>query len=470
MQVCPICGHVNAGQEVRNCTQCWARLGRVAPVRPEEGAVLARLFQLRLLRRRLVRWGVLLAAAIGFTVWGVLVFFEVGPNPPRPTTDINTEVGPGTWAQAGQNPQNTGFTPESAPRPGSVKWTFETSSALSGAPAIAGGRVYLAANDGRTVALDSESGQVLWEYRSGLPAGSGAMPAVTEDLIVISLRIGVVVALDRDTGEPVWETDLRPRRASFRSPPVVINGSVYIGAANHDLYVLDATTGAVRWSFETLGWVTHPVAYVDDTVVLTSRDGLIHVLDTNTGRKRFVYDVGFDTRGSAVIGGDLAYVSAFPSAIYAIDRDAITYPFERAFWAWQIQFWHWGIIDDFPFQKGTVWITDVQGDLIGGPAFAHGAVYFAVQQGAVGALEGATGETLWLQELDRKISTPLTVAGDTVLVGTDDGAVIGLEAESGKVLWDFPLGSRITDSPISAGGAIYAVTQNGTLHALAGAK
>ena len=439
-------------------------------VKPEEGAALARLFQLQVLRRRLLRWAVLLVPAIGLTVWGVLVFFELGPNPPRPTTDINTEVGPGTWAQAGQNPQNTGFTPDAAPSPGSVRWTFETSSSLSGAPAIAGGRVYLAANDGRIVALDSESGQVLWEYYAGGPAGSGATPAVTEDLIVISLRVGMVVALDRDTGELVWETDLRPLRASFRSPPVVINGSVYIGAGNHKLYVLDAATGVMRWSFEAKGWITHPVAYSDDTVVVTSRDGVIHVLDTNTGRKRFVFDAGFDTRGSAVIEGDLAYVATFPSAIYAIDRHAITYPFERAFRAWKVQFWHWGFINDFPFQKGTVWITDVRGDLTGGPAFAHGAVYYAVEQGAVGALEAATGKKLWVEELGRKISTPPTVAGETVLLGTDDGAVMGLEASSGEVLWEFPLGSRITDSPISAGGAIYAVTQAGTLYALDGTE
>ena len=414
----------------------------------------------------MVRWALLLAAAIGFTVWGVLVFFELGPNPPRPTTDISTEAGPNTWARAGQNLRNTGFTADQAPSPKVVKWSFETSSALSGAPAVAGGRVYLAANDGRTVALDSETGQVLWEYRTALPAGSGATPAVTEDLVVVSLRVGVVVALDRDTGEPVWEADLRPLRAAFRGPPVVIDGSVYIGAANHTLYVLDAATGALRWSFETRGWITHPVAYADDTVVVTSRDGLVHVLDTNTGRKRFVYDGGFDTRGSAVIGGDLAYFAAFPSGIYAIDRGAITYPFERAFWAWQIQFWHWGFIGDFPFQKGTVWITDVRGDITGGPAVAHGSVYFAVEQGAVIALEAETGGIRWVKDLDRKISTPVTVAGETVVLGTEDGAVVGLEASSGEVLWDFPLGSPITDTLIVAGGAIYAVAENGTLYSI----
>ena len=412
----------------------------------------------------------MLAVAVGFTVWGVLVFFELGPLPPRPTSNINTDVGPSAWAEVRHDPQNTGFSVEQAPIPNKILWTYQTSSPLSAAPAAAGGQVYLAADDGTIAALDGRTGEAVWEYRSGLPAGSGATPAVTEDLVIVTLRVGVVMALDRNTGEPVWEADLRPFRAPLRGPPAVVNGSVYVGAANRILYVLDAATGSLRWSFETRGWVIDPIAYADDTVIVASRDGLVHVLDATTGRKRFVYDGGFSVYGGAVVEGDLAYFAAFPSGIYAIDRHAITYPFERAFWAWQVQFWHWGFIDDFPSQKGSVWITDVRGDITGGPAVAHGKVYFAVEQGRAAALDAATGEPLWVGNVGRDISTPLTVAGDTVLLGTDDGAVVGLDAISGEALWDFTLGSPLTDGPIVAGGVIYAVAENGALYALADAN
>ena len=470
MRMCPVCGHVNAGAAVQSCTHCWARLGEVAPVGSEEGAVLSRLFHRRIFRQRLVRWAFLLAAATGFTVWGVLVFFELGPLPPPPVSNINTDTGLNAWAEVRHDPQNTAFSPEQAPTPKTILWTYRTSSALSGAPAAAGGVVYLAANDGTIAALDGRTGEAVWEYRSDLPAGSGSTPAVTRDLVIVTMRVGVVIALDRYTGEPVWETDLRPYRAPLRGPPSVVNGTVYVGAANHTLYALDAANGILRWSFETRGWVIDPVAYADDTVLVASRDGLLHVLDTNTGRKRFVYDGGFSVYGGAAVEGDLAYLAAFPSAIYAIDRHAITYPFQRAFWAWQVQFWHWGFIDDFPEQKGSVWITDVRGDLTGAPAVAHGNVYFAVEQGRAAALNAATGETVWIGNVARDISTSLTVAGDTVLMGTDDGSVIGLDAHSGETLWDFPLGSPVTDSPISVGGVIYAVAEDGVLHALGTAE
>ncbi len=470
MKMCPICGHMNAGADTENCAQCWARLGGVAAVEPEQGAILSRLFHRRLFRQRLVRWTFLLAAATGFTVWGVLVFFELGPLPPPPSSGINTDVSPNAWAEVRHNPQNTAFNLEQVPVPNEILWTYQTSYALSGAPAAAGGNVYLAANDGTIAALDGRTGEAVWEYRSKLAAGSGSTPAVTNELVFVAMRVGVVIALDRHTGEPVWEADLRPYKAPMRGPPSVVNGTVYVGAANHTLYALDAANGSLRWSFETRGWIVDPVAYADETIMVTSKDGLLHVLDTNTGRKRFVYDGGFSVYGGAVVDGDKVYLAAIPSAVYAVDRRAITYPFERAWWAWQVQFWHWGFIDDYPEQKGSVWITDIRGDMTGAPAVAHGKVYLAVDGGLAAALDSATGDTVWIGNVGQDISTSVTVAGDTVLLGTDDGHVIGLDAHSGDTLWDFSLGSPITDSPIASGGVIYTVAEDGVLYALGGAE
>ena len=255
---------------------------------------------------------------------------------------------------------------------------------------------------------------------------------------------------------------------------MVANGSVYIGAADNKLYALDAATGALRWSFETGAWITNSVAYADDAVVVASRDGLVHVIDTKTGLKRFVYDAGYDLRGGAAIKGDLAYLVAHPSAIHAIDRRAITYPFERAFWHWKVQGWQWGFLSGYPQQKGAVWILEVRGLITGSPALAHGAVYAATDRGLVFALDAENGEVLWVKKdlikkgLADKITTAVTVAGQTVLIGTEEGAVLGLDAASGDLLWEFQLEGGIADNPIVAGDTIYVVTKAGVLYALAG--
>ena len=52
--------------------------------------------------------------------------------------------------------------------------------------------------------------------------------------------------------------------------PVVVYGTVYIGAADKQLYALDAATGQQRWGFATQDWIVSAVAVADGRVVVAS--------------------------------------------------------------------------------------------------------------------------------------------------------------------------------------------------------
>ncbi|MCE2464110.1 MAG: hypothetical protein J4F46_09440, partial [Dehalococcoidia bacterium] len=142
VRVCRICGHVNPLGDRTRCSNCWSSLAEITPVTRTEGRRIARRLRLGFLRNRFFRIGFLLAAAIGFTVWGVLVFFEVGPNPPGATTDLSPSIAPETWAQSRRTPQNTGYTPHQAPNPLHFVWTYEPSRPIVTSPPIAGDHVY----------------------------------------------------------------------------------------------------------------------------------------------------------------------------------------------------------------------------------------------------------------------------------------------------------------------------------------
>ena len=53
------------------------------------------------------------------------------------------------------------------PRPADVLWTFPTKQRVDSSPVIVGQRVFVASADGRFYALDLQSGEELWQYRSG---------------------------------------------------------------------------------------------------------------------------------------------------------------------------------------------------------------------------------------------------------------------------------------------------------------
>jgi outer membrane protein assembly factor BamB len=65
-----------------------------------------------------------------------------------------------------------------------------------------------------------------------------------------------------------------------------------------------------------------------------------------------------------------------------------------------------------------------------------------------------------------RITSPPTVAGDTVIIGTQAGQVVALDARSGKPQWTFQTQGRITASPVVAGGVMYVASHDGTLYAV----
>ncbi len=467
VRVCRICGHVNPAEGRSRCTNCWLRLDTTISVSAPVGHQIARVYHLRFLRSRLVRLAPVLAAAVGFAFWGVVVFFELGPHPDLPSTNISADTGPRAWAQVGRTAQNSGYTPEAALPATSIMWTYETLSPLVAAPAVAGDRVFLTTEVGHVIALETATGRLLWRYTSDLAIGS--TPAVAGDLVVVSFRPGYVRGLDRGTGDVRWQTKI-PGGAF--APPMVVDGTVYIGGANGSFHAIDVATGEERWSFEVDDSVVAPVAYADNMIVVASQSTVIHILDTVTGRKRFVYDTGFprNARGGVAVEEDLAYFSSLKGFTWAIDRTQITYPFERAILYWKQNLYVWNVLDDPPIQKGSTWIRFAGGSLVGTPVVDPGAVYVVTDLGLVSSFDRYNGDDRWARDLGTKVAAAPTIAGDTVIVGDEEGTVSGLDSETGEIEWTFRVDGRISASPIAVGGTTYVVTDRGSFYALSDSR
>ena len=463
VRVCRNCGRINSSDGTARCYNCSSFSGIITLTRPESDRLIRR-HRLRFFRNRFVRLGLPLSIVMGPVIWWVVAFFSLGPTPPSPTTEVSADFGSGTWAQTRRTSQNTGFTPDQAPVSQTVKWIYDASGTLSASPAISGDRIYLTTDDGRTVALNRQTAQPVWEHSGGKPSSS--TPVVAGDLVIVAFRPGLVVAVDRATGEKRWQTDLG--HAIFSSP-VVADGSVYVGAGDSNLHVLDAATGEERWTFATEDWIVSPVAYADGTVIVAPQNNLFYIVDANTGRKRLLFDTGRQRFGGGpTVQGDRIFTSSDQGWVWAIDRRATTYPMERTIFRIKINLWVWQVISKRPIQRGSLWVKREGGEVRGLLAVTHDTVYGVTSQGKVFALDSATGNRRWSNELGTVISTSPTVAGDTVLVGTKKGAVFGLAAATGEILWDFQVGHEIADSPIVVGDTMYVVSADGKLYAVTG--
>ena len=463
--LCRVCGHENPPDSTGRCSNCWSSLSGSSLAASAEALAVAPRHRLWFLRNRYFLLVVALATVL--VAWWLLDSFNVPTllfPPPGPTSAISAYTAPGTWGLERNTPDNAGYTPDSAPIPEEVKWVYETSGPLLSSAAVAGGHVYLTTEEGHTLALDRETGAVVWEYASGFPSSS--TPAVTEDWVIFAVRRGLVVALDRETGAVVWETDIA---SPIFASPVVAEGTVYIWAGDKKLYALDAATGERRWDFTTKDWILASASYADGVVAVASKDSRVHTVSARTGLRGLYYDAGQGRRigGGPAIHGDLAIFGSKGGLVYAIDRNAKTYPLGRAIFRAKINLYVWNAISQ-PVQKGTVWSATVTGDVVHTPAVAGETVFVATTVGRVFALEALTGKQIWTAEVGGNITSAPTIAGNTLLVGTEAGVVAGVDVASGAVVWDFDTGSgqQITASPVVAGDTMYVASHDGKLYAV----
>ena len=148
------------------------------------------------------------------------------------TTARSDEVGqlmkldPSADTEAGEDPLVWSFFDNDV-RPGGM-WAT---------PALVGNVVYGATDGGRLLALDKDSGELLWE--KSLPGPLWASPVVVDDVLMIGDCDGVFHAYDVSTPrvEPpqLWTKDLG---GCIEATPAVWDDTIYIGSRNGALYAL----------------------------------------------------------------------------------------------------------------------------------------------------------------------------------------------------------------------------------------
>jgi outer membrane protein assembly factor BamB len=143
-------------------------------------------------------------------------------------------------------------------------WSIPTPGALTTAVLVVGDTVYAEDDHGVVIAVDKGSGRVLWQSApSGFTVGPEGVAVGWGD--VYAATPNGVEALDEHTGRLVWTKRLTTTpTAGVDMQPTVIGHQVliatvpvsvavqYRGGDRGMLFAVDAATGRVNWSFDTV--------------------------------------------------------------------------------------------------------------------------------------------------------------------------------------------------------------------------
>lgn len=211
---------------------------------------------------------------------------------------------------------------------GEQAWVYDTAMprlSLRGTstPLVAMDVTLAGMDNGKFVALDNESGAVLWETAASVPEGRSELermtdidgrPLLFENVIFIPGFQGQLVAINPFTAQTLWSK----RISSYRSLAAGF-GNIYVSEANDHVQALDARSAASVWKQDQLEnrLLTSPAA-VGNYVAVGDHEGYLHFLSQIDGRFIARYDVGDSLTSDIKVKDNVLYLMTDDARLVAL--------------------------------------------------------------------------------------------------------------------------------------------------------
>jgi outer membrane protein assembly factor BamB len=339
-------------------------------------------------------------------------------------------------------------------------------------PTVAYGKVFAADRQGLVKAFDKESGETLWQvnlhslieinegsddswfgglFASPFPARIAGGLVAQYNKLFLGTENGDVVALDTETGKLVWHAEVGNE---VTSDPAVGDGMVVVHTTGGKVISLSADTGEQKWTFEyqtptlTLRGASAPTI-VSGGVILGDASGKASVLIGTSGQQAWTQTVGeptgateleslADIDANPVVVGGVIYMIAYNGELVALELRSGEVRWKRDYSSYE----------NLLVDTGSIYLTDADSHVFG----------LDIQ----GGIEQWSNNELF----GRALTGPKKV-GNYLALGDFEGYLHILSANSGEIVGRMELGGDgIYAQPVSDGNTLYVQTRDGDLYAI----
>jgi outer membrane protein assembly factor BamB len=186
---------------------------------------------------------------------------------------------------------------------GEIVWTFRTGKPVSSSAAVADGTLYFT-DFARLYAVDIATGEERWHFEHESLSLFFA-PIIAEDRVVFS-SFGALYVLERNTGNLLWSREFDSDRII---PAAAAGDHIYVKTIEH-LYALDALTGETRWRYGSGDYISMPAVTSQQIYVVTRVGGSaqLRAINRADGQESWVLENPKLTNAAPVIAGGRVYV------------------------------------------------------------------------------------------------------------------------------------------------------------------
>ncbi len=278
----------------------------------------------------------------------------------------------------------------------------------------------------------------------------------------------------QDGIKAIWEFECEDE---IRGSPVYLNGVLYVGCYDNNLYALNAADGRFLWKYPADGGIVSRPAFFENKIFIGSEDHRLHCIHISSGKVNWTYYTNAPIRSSPFIAENHVFIGSDDGYLHAIN--AVTgRPTWKAESGSPIRstplveddlIFYGNEVGDFyclDFSGSIKWRYKAKRAVTSSPAFSNGAIYFGSIDSFIYALDAKTGWVIWRFRCGKPtISTPF-IQDNLLFTGATDGTIYCLDANSSKEVWRYSTDHQVTGSPIVHNDSLYCGSVDACLYCL----
>ncbi len=301
-----------------------------------------------------------------------------------------------------------------------LKWRFKTVGNNLAAPAIFNGILVTACGDGNIYGLDLR-GQELW--RQNIRSAISTPIMIFDQKVYAGALDGSFFAFNLYSGEVLW---------TYHTEDQIIGAAnwwkddqekrIVVGSYDHAIHCLDATSGYLKWKFETGSFINGTPAIIDDRLFFGSCDGFFRSLDIRSGKLLEKIKLASYLAASPALSKEHAFVGDYDGQLSCLN-------FNTSQIVWQYQ--------QPRFPK----------PFLASPATDDSKIVIANKDGFIFCLDRINGNCLWTFRTGGEVEASVIIIQNKVLTVNMQGAIHLLDLNNGKMLWQYELACALQVTP-----------------------
>lgn len=198
---------------------------------------------------------------------------------------------------------------------GARRWQFPTDAKVHASPALAGGVLVVASDNGKIYGLEAMSGKKRWEFFCNAPVL--ATPAIHQQRVFIGTARDSIFAINLNDGALLWK---RYIGAKVVHSPAANDDVVIFGSSDGSVRAVNAENGSPQWVFRAESVIGTSPLLTENLVIVGSLDHFLYALDSRTGEELWKYRLDGRVRTNPIVVGNYLVAASEDRFIYVFGQ------------------------------------------------------------------------------------------------------------------------------------------------------